>query len=105
MSMVSLNMGWIFQVTGRFSLNVEVPTFSSIMKGLMHLLVSLALGHSLLRFSASSQTRVPFVYSLVYVYHRQFSYTEWLLQVLLLLFLLFFVVFQQNHLWQGYVSL
>src|SRR3984893_8909098 len=55
-------------MTGRFNLYAEMPTFSNTTKGPTHLSASLALGCSVLRFSASSQMRVPFIYSFVFVF-------------------------------------
>src|ERR1700731_5094050 len=67
-SSVSLNTGCILHETGKFSRYADLPTFSITTKGPTRLSANLALGHSMFRFSASSQTRVPFEYSYVFVF-------------------------------------
>src|ERR1700731_4429939 len=67
-SSVSLNTRCILHETGKFSLYADLPTFSIITKGPTRLSASLAFGCSIFRFSESSQTRVPFVYSCVFVF-------------------------------------
>src|SRR3984893_15152335 len=65
---VSLNTRCILHETGKFSRYADLPTFSITTKGPTCLSASLAFGCSMFRFSMSNQTRVPFVYSCVFVF-------------------------------------
>src|SRR3984893_10136270 len=67
-SSVSLNTECILHETGKFSRYADLPTFSITTKGPTRLSANLAFGRSMFRFLESSQTRVPFVYSCVFVF-------------------------------------
>src|SRR3984893_5052736 len=67
-SSVSLNTRCILHETGKFNRYADLPTFSITTKGPTCLSANLAFGHLVFRFSESSQTRVPFVYSYIFVF-------------------------------------